>query len=198
MKKVNLAILIGVILFSLMMGIVLGLSSSPVAGVFVSAAGGVIVLVIGYFKLGEKESPVVPDVKLYSAGNHPNGTAFGILLSCFSVFVLAGILIGSGYRKNKTLIKPIIVWTKENAPKSTYEALDWVYITQLLQHRGYSNSQIHEIYNIRLLERTNPEFKDDEYDNEMPYFRLLSPSKNETENIRTNSAIENVKMPVFY
>jgi hypothetical protein len=160
---------IGLFFFSVVTGLMIGLSESAVVGVFVTSVFGVLVAMVGIFQLKASGAyKFLSDISLNKFGVGLISFSFGLAIGVFM-----GIFIRTGYfedtvtspAKTSAATKTELVWQSGIAPESVYEALDWIIIQQLLLDRGYSNEQIKEIYNLR---------KKGEYDEDEPYALMLN------------------------
>lgn len=175
--KISIWFFAGVIVFSMGLGLIIGASNSPVVGVAITGLFG---LMVSLYSL-------VPKKENSSKAAFFNDLAFvGKSLILFSIGMLAGVFAGCQYRlftaeqKNEKLF----IWNGSKAPTSTYEALDWIAVTEILLSKGYSEKQISDLYKLRTKEikdtaNTDAEI-DAQYSRTSPYFKmLLTPSAQE-------------------
>lgn len=139
-------LIIGIALFSLLLGLLTGASNTPMAGATVSSVFGVLVILIGFLKKEKGEKLSIAPQNLRFAGKS---------LVIFSILMFTGLLVGENYRNNRFEIlkeKQIIPWEEVSKPDNTYEAIDWLLTSKKLRQLGYSESQIKLIYKIRIEE----------------------------------------------
>jgi hypothetical protein len=69
----------------------------------------------------------------------------------------------------------VVPWEGTTPPSSTYEVLDWLSVQDLLSTKGYTDQQIHAIYQMRIqeLKDTTP-FDERRYSTDRPYYKMLS------------------------
>jgi hypothetical protein len=161
---------IGIITFALVLGLLVGASNSPLVGVVISSIFGVGVAVLGLFsKKGDD------GIKSNTFGL--DMAAVGKFLTTFSIFLLIGAFLGILYRDADPESKGNdFVWNKDQPPSSTYEALDWISVTELLQKKGFTMQQIHTLYTIRaaeLKDSANDDYGSKKYSEQLPYFKML-------------------------
>lgn len=135
-------IYLGFGLFALVLGFVIGASNSPVVGAFLAIAVGLISSIFGVLKF---EAELKDVNKLNVAGS---------LISVFSVLLIVGVLVGENHRIPFNNDSPKqLPWKDMPQPTSTYEALDWIVLSDKLLALGYSQSDIETLYSIRLDEK---------------------------------------------
>jgi hypothetical protein len=162
----------GISFFSLVIGILIGTSQSPVLGVFFTAIIGFAVALIGVFQSKDK------DVK--NNKKEIDYAFIGKILVFFSIFFFIGNFSGSWYRSyiyNKVENQDFI-WNSKNQPTDIYTALDWIRTTEILKSKGFSLSQIDTLYNI--------EYREGELidENTSPFYKIIYTEK---ESEKTNS-----------
>lgn len=191
----------GISIFAIMLGLLIGASSTPIAGVFITGIFGSLLGVASLFYKGvnnEKESDSnSTSLKRNYQKIISTGKATGLALAFFSIAIVIGIYLGSMYRRSIYNVNAEIIWTKDTKPKSTYEALDWITVTQILQQRGYSISQIKEIYKIRINEIDAD--TDFEYDPRLPYTKMLfsGGAAEENNHLEGLDVLPTVRNPVY-
>jgi hypothetical protein len=175
MRTVNLNSLwtgLGLSLFSATVGLLVGASQTPVAGVLVTAIFGVVVAAIGFFdsrnvatKLDSLKSEMsrlsisgerVDEEKISSVLGKslaPDSARVGKLLFLFSAFFLLGIVGGALLRVNAWPSPKRVVtrfpWSAQTAPTMPYNALDWIAIQDSLLKMGYSEEQVQQLYRLQ-------------------------------------------------
>ena len=180
MEKNKIWIHLGICSFSIVMGILIGVSQSPILGVFISGILGLLVGVSGsIFRKDEPEKQRKETIYDFNI--------IGKVLLQFSIFLIIGVYIGSEYRANIYEIKsPEFIWTEQNKPNSVNEAIDWILVNQILSEKGYAKNQIRELYELGISERNRFE-RDLYYDyKEQPYFKMLIETYEESLSINTN------------
>jgi hypothetical protein len=159
--------LLGISAFSIMFGGLIGVSQTPVVGVFITGILGFIVGLSGniFRKSDNKEKE----------GKTFDFVTIGKSLFFLSIFLVLGVFIGSQYRSNlyKEENKEF-VWTGEPIPFSMYEAFDWIMVQEILSRKGYSGDQINELYKMRMdtLNYSKGSSADNYY-KENPYYKIL-------------------------
>ena len=155
---------IGICCFSILFGILIGASQSPVVGIFITGFLGLIVTVVSILYNNKTK------VNSTNANNFVS-KILGISLILISVFLVYGLYLGSNYRVNfQKADNKKFIWNKNNKPESVYEALDWIVVTNALKNDGYTESQIKEIYSLR---KENDSSWYNNYDERLPYFTFL-------------------------
>jgi hypothetical protein len=169
MQKATLTWLyIGLISFSIVMGLMIGSSNSPVTGVLISsifcigvAAAG---MILSRDKKGEQHAA-------FSASQ------VGKSLTLFSASILLGAYLGTIYRTTEKPNGKHFIWEGNQIPSSTYEALDWIMVEEILSRRGYDEQQIRSIYAIRVREMEDTSSKEpysgSSYSYQTPYSKIL-------------------------
>lgn len=167
--------LIGISSLSILLGFLTGASSSPVAGVVITSAFGLVAAVFGlYHKISiEKKLELInlsnqrdnaqdqSETEYESANrNYENIepsfyvslNKVGQLLAVFSVMFLVGLSCGISIRIGDWLAPSIKIkqlpWVGSNEPTQTESAIDWVIVQEKLLRLGYSEEQVKIIYKI--------------------------------------------------
>jgi len=136
----------GIITFSFVLGIIIALSKSPVAGAAITAVlglGGALVSVMA----AKKEAKADP-----TKNQEVNFRMVGKTLVAFSLSLFAGIgaVIGIRFAATPVSAPPrSFVWDDKHKPTSAHEALDWIKVTDILEKAGYSRDQVRAIYDMR-------------------------------------------------
>ncbi len=157
MKTSKFVFYVGISTFLFCLGILIGVSSSPVAGVFITGILGLLAGIAGFWyskQNYDKDAPIKLDF-----------TFLGLTLFLSSIFLVLGVYLGSCYRINYYNIKSVeFIWSKKNKPINLAEALDWIRINEILTEKGYSKSQIQYLYSLK---------DSSEYDEFPPYYKML-------------------------
>lgn len=166
-------ILLGILMFAIILGLMTGASNSPIAGGVISSIFGIAITSLGLFTNKSLEFKV----KLNLIGG-------GLII--LSIGLLIGLYFGIQYRYNDPISKSNkkFIWDNQQAPSSTYEAIDWVLTNDLLISRGFTRQQIQEIYTMRIKEmntrdsslKANPSesyMHGDKYSKEQPYYKMI-------------------------
>ncbi len=182
MKKSNLYLLyLGVAVFSMTLGLLIGASNSPVVGLVISGIFGIGVAIFGFIQKSSNEQHQTLDLS-----SHLQFIGKGLIL--FSIFLLFGVYLGVLYRTSGNEAKKYnFVWDKTNRPASVYEALDWIRVNELLTDKGYTKDQIKEIYEIRrkeLKDTTNDPYGSSKYSQQIPYYKILIESTQSNKQVR--------------
>lgn len=170
----------GIAFFSVLLGLLIGASNTPIAGAVVSSIFGILVILLGFFKREEDKKISISPQNLKFAGKS---------LVMFSVLMFVGLLVGENYRNNTfDFLKEeqIIPWENDSGPTNTYEAIDWLITSKKLRQLGYSETQIKLIYKIRIVEISKKmqdfnEIEVDTTENDMlsGYYSLLNDPDND-------------------
>lgn len=169
MKKQNFIwLLIGIMCFSIVLGLFMGASNSPVAGVVISSIFGIAVAAIGIWaKNPDGEKQVQMNV---------NFSYVGKCLVIFSIFILIGVHLGIKYRTGRAASQKSFIWNNSVLPGSTYEALDWITVSELLNEKGFTQTQIEALYKLRVLELSDTSvdvYGAKKYSENTPYAKML-------------------------
>jgi len=171
MKKIPVSLIAGIAALSAVMGLFIGASNSPITGLMITGLFGIIASLFGLGASKKKD-------EVSSASPVPPLQTIGQLMIVFSIFVLLGAFAGERYRLHEKTTDKFLVWTGKPAPTSTYEALDWIAVTETLTAKGYAPSQVDSLYTIRLRELSdtanyNAETNGLRYSESTPYSRML-------------------------
>lgn len=163
---------LGLSLFSATLGLLVGASQSPVAGVLVTALFGVVVAAIGLFdnqNIATKLAALKSELsRLFIAGERadeeklssilgralaPDSARVGKMLFFFSVFFLLGLFGGALLRVNAWPSPKRVMlgfpWSPQTKPTMPYNALDWIVIQDSLLKMGYSEKQVRQLYSLQ-------------------------------------------------
>jgi hypothetical protein len=156
--KQSWLIFVGILLFSLVLGLMTGASNSPVAGVVITGVLGVAVAILGLVTKKEFDF----NLKL---------NYIGASLVLISIGLVAGIYFGFQWRVNDNLSneEKKFVWDGRTPPKTAFEALDWALTKKLLISKGFSTQQVNQLYEIRIHEQTSY----DNYSTSHPYYQMV-------------------------
>jgi hypothetical protein len=180
-------LLIGLLFSSLVTGILVGVSQTPVVGVFFTAffgLSGATLSIVFSKKEARKEGNTV----------QINYNIIGIGIFLFSVFLLFGCLLGANYRSHIVTLAlkkdRNFVWNEKNKPQSLYEALDWIKVENTLSKMGYSREEITSLYRMSrdkpitdstYLDPYNFHNKGRPYYSDVPFSVFLTDNETETE-----------------
>lgn len=171
-KSGSLWIGLGLSLFSATLGLLVGASQTPVAGVLVTALFGVVVAAIGLFdnrNVAAKLDALKSELSRLSISGErfdeerisstlgralvPDSARVGKLLFFFSVFFLLGMLGGALLRVNAWPSRKRVAlefpWSPQTKPTMPYNALDWIVIQDSLLKMGYSEEQVSQLYSLQ-------------------------------------------------
>ncbi|PSL24427.1 hypothetical protein [Chitinophaga ginsengisoli] len=170
MNKENFWFYSGLITFSLVLGLMIGASNSPVIGALVTGVIGAGMAFLGLFFDRKKED--LKDINI----PRPSAGAIGKAVTLFSVLLCVGVYLGVLYRNfEPTASSSKFVWENQNAPSTAYEAIDWILVKENLIKRGFTEQQVKALYNIRIAERNANKAtqSNDSYSEAMPYYKML-------------------------
>jgi hypothetical protein len=149
---------LGISSFALILGFLVGASSSPAAGVAVTAGFGIVAAALAYM-----QSSTVGTSNKAPSGKMTKGSqaralsiatlnSVGRLLIVFSLAFAVGIAVGVRARtaQNSARAPVSFPWVATTPPTSSRQAVDWLIVQQHLIKIGYSNAQIAEIYRLEL------------------------------------------------
>ena len=136
-------LVVGCITISLVLGYMVGASSSPVASVIIPSIFGMLLITIGIITSTNKK---LFDFNLVSK-------QLGITLVLFSFFYIIGTILGANARHSNIMIlstqkTKVLPWNNLSEPKDIRVALDWIGVQEKLLELGYSNKQIQYLYSI--------------------------------------------------
>ncbi|WP_158972787.1 hypothetical protein [Paraglaciecola sp. L3A3] len=137
---------VGFILFSVFIGFTIGASNSPVVGHFLTAIFGLAGAIVGTEYLSN-------DGEKFTLSK----SSVGACLIFTSVSLFLGLISGDFYRNSGKKIAISVPWEGQIKPSTTKEALDWLAVRTSLISLGYSDSDISNVYKIRVkeIERLN-------------------------------------------
>ena len=149
----------GVSAIAALLGFLVGASESPVAGIALTAAFGLVASAISLkFKTsaGEIERSDAP--KLAAAGSMSTESlqALGLILFLFAITFAVGLGAGVASRLSyhKATPETAFPWQGLDAPKTAKKAVDWILVRKRLRDLGYTDTQIQSIYAIDLEQAT--------------------------------------------
>lgn len=142
LRDVPAVFLLGVAAASVLLGGLVGLSSSPVVGVTVTGLLGAFGLVV----VGKGD---VDDVRSAGIQRRQRLQLVGIVALLFAPSFAAGATLGvwakiRTWQSNRVSLST--PWTAANAPTSTMEAVDWLIVADQLRARGFSAETIASLY----------------------------------------------------
>lgn len=170
--KYPLSFYLGIFLFSMVLGHLIGLSSSPVLGTAITVILGIVVAFLGVYERSKGEQPQVRPNLLKN---------IGWILTVCGIGIFLGLYSGSWIKLNSTLIFHLekeVPWQKGQEPSELAEAIDWMVVAHKLKELGYTTNQVREHYNIR-----KSEFNSTYYDRSEPFHRIISDEPIEKENL---------------
>ena len=149
---------LGVASLALLLGFLVGASSSPVAGVAVTAGFAMVAAALAYM-----QSSTVGDPSSQGGGKPTKAAearalsvatlnSVGRVLMLFSVAFAAGIALGIWARTSHGAAHESVnfPWKAASAPTSARQAIDWILVYRHLRQLGYTDPQIAEIYRLNL------------------------------------------------
>lgn len=134
----------GAIVLSLVVGVLVGASSSPVAGVVVTGLLGVAIAFSGRGS-GDGKAPTTEQQDF-----------IGQFILIFSVAMAVGIGMGVKVRVNDWFLSGDtestveFPWQQSESPSSVREAIDWLIIQEKLVQMGLSEQQVQSLYDMKL------------------------------------------------
>jgi hypothetical protein len=140
--------LIGISLFSLVFGVICGVSEISIVSVLITAILGLAAACIGLFSKIQSDE----DSSFSKSKVDYNGA--GILLCFISISFFFGTYAGVAYRSNVTRrniekpVKDAVFNSGQPRPATAEEALKWIMIQDELESRGYSKHVAFVLYNI--------------------------------------------------
>ena len=145
MKK-YLFLFIGIGIFSIVTGILIGTSQSPILGIALTS-------LIGLISTSASILFVQKESQTRTQKFEPNFNLIGIGLGLFSVLILFGTYLGANYRvkiiTDNMPVNKSFIWNEKNLPENVYEALDWIMVQKLLEENGYTQTQVKQLYDLR-------------------------------------------------
>ncbi len=150
MIKLPLTFLLGLSLLSVLFGFLVGVSSSPVLGVFITGVFGLLVAVIGI--KSNKQETISIDLNKQISTVQNNFRIAGMMILVFVPLFLISVGIGSALRNSSWPFKvneKQFIWDESNKPNSAYEAIDWIIVQNKLVSMGYSEEQVKYLYRLQ-------------------------------------------------
>lgn len=165
MRKSYVLLIIGIGAVASAIGYMVGGSATPVVSIAIPAIFGVIVSAFGLLNKGSVQKDLLTlatqttdaDIRKSIDRLLRDGellpTRIGVGLIVFTIFYLAGTIVGSLARTHDFFapeFEPALFpWAKENKPPATLEdAVGWIALAQQLKSAGYSDDQISELYKL--------------------------------------------------
>jgi len=158
----------GVLVFSAGLGLLVGSSNSPVAGVAISSLFGLLLTLYTIIPKKGKEGNEVRPVNVFSF--------IGQSLVLFTLGLIGGCWLGVQYRLGtaEPNAPKAFLWEGTRPPSSTYEALDWLSVQDILVSKGYTVEQVRLLYQMRAKEMTDTATDEEKkYSTDRPYFKML-------------------------
>lgn len=133
-KSINMVLFfVGIGCFSAALGFLVGASNTPVVGAIITGVLAVMASLISLFKKNKK-------IEIKTVGK---------TLIVFSSFLIIGVLLGSGHRRDIFKAKETgFIWDECNEPSTPQEIFDWLIIERKLEALNYSEAQIRAIYKL--------------------------------------------------
>ena len=190
----------GIAFMALLMGFLIGASSSPVAGVAITAGFGVVAAALTYMQsseignpgelVNEKSSKVSKARALSIATLNSVGRALILFSISFAIGISAGIWSRTLW--NGAHEPARFPWHGAAAPTSARQAIDWIIVYQNLRRMGYTDAQIAELYSL--------ESKDKPPSTGLFGESLLSPmfSQQKTESVPEHFIAERQSIPPLF
>jgi len=161
---------IGVAAVSLSLGYMVGGSSTPIVGIALPLLFGLLTVAID--ALIQQRTLQKLKAKVDEIAATPNGEGahavnrleakisedqskhlggLGILLLVFAMFYTGGTVVGSLARTHTWFApRKVLPWIADTAPGSSADAVAWLDLSDNLRHRGWTTTQIAELYRIHL------------------------------------------------
>lgn len=151
---------LGIALFASFLGYLLGASSTPVAGVFLTAALGILASVGSLLPAFLRKTEVANSPSETAISTNSMLALTGQVIVVFAVFLIGGTTVGTKLRLNfieYTAFQPEpdssavfgkFPWNETSKPRNGQEAIDWCMTQNTLISMGLSEEQIREIYLI--------------------------------------------------
>ncbi len=158
-SKVNFNwLIVGLSVSTIVLAFLVGFSSSPLTGVAITGALTLLAAIFGFTKSAGVISRLTNEVK----NRYLN--ILGKLFCFLSLLFLAGIFLGIKVRDESTKVSPVLIWDDNDNPANSYEAIDWILVSEYLKRKGLTVMQIKSIYQMR---------DSHYYNREYPYIRLF-------------------------
>ncbi|HRX00261.1 MAG TPA: hypothetical protein P5280_12270 [Cyclobacteriaceae bacterium] len=168
----NVILLVGIAAIAGPMGYMVGGSGSPVISVALPAVFGLVAIAVGLF---QPNFPSKEQLELFSAlqqnaslssyleslkKNHERAPLMiGLALLTFGIVYLAGTILGTTARIHHwfaptatSSAPPAFPWVSATKPVTARAALEWIALQDKLLKRGYSHSDIADLYSIQVSE----------------------------------------------
>jgi hypothetical protein len=147
---------LGVASLALLLGTLVGASSSPVAGVAVTAGFGVVIAVLGYMrssvgaKVESQEASESTQGAQTRALSNESLNLIGRLLILFSFLFASGVALGIWARTSWSIRQEPakFPWEAASAPTSAQRAIDWILVHRNLRQLGFNDAQVSELYRL--------------------------------------------------
>lgn len=150
-----LPFLSGVLLVALLLGFLVGASSSPIAGAAVTAVFGLLAAALAFVQVKEIGEPGASTrIPTKGAGARRlsvstlNSLGWCLVLFCiaFSTGLAAGVWARNAHSAQRSQVT--FPWRGGAAPASIRVAVDWIAVKRALTSVGYSDAQIEELYRM--------------------------------------------------
>lgn len=142
----------GISAFAICLGTMIGLSSAPVVGVFLTSILGLTGTILTFWnsKKSTTDSTIDTKKETIDIPKKRNIIFIGISLFLFSVFLLSSTLLGIYFKVRPAVHEPkLFVWTDSTKPKSIEEAIDWILTKERLNAMGFSDASIKKLYEMK-------------------------------------------------
>jgi hypothetical protein len=165
----SIVLLSGVAAVATILGYMIGGSATPVVSVAVPAIFGLVLSAIGLFqrrhpsqdflefiRRAGSDAEAIPEVAEYRRSTRLAEARIGYVLITFSLFYLAGTVVGSKVRIDGLLARevpaPPFPWSQSEPPKTLEAATGWIALQHRLIQLGYTEQQIASLYAVQLQE----------------------------------------------
>ncbi len=184
---------------ALILGVLVGASQSPVAGVAITATFGVVAAALAVWQKSaiERKLELISTQNGISDTNTPSFQSavetlgrietdirdalnrLGRLLVLFSLAFILGIILGAQVRvgqwPKKNLIPKTFPWANSEAPGRIEDAVDWIVVQERLRDAGFSQGQISNLYALQIKEwKEHPLSRVNPFAEKKPLSSLLS------------------------
>jgi hypothetical protein len=140
---------LGVLMFATVLGLVIGLSNSPIAGVAVTGVLGLGAAIAGVWsnkkKQGESGADDPPRLSSNLAGTLLVAASIGLLLGGY-----LGIRAKLDHDPRLSQATRTFPWTGSSSPKTADQAIDWLIVQDHLLARGFTREQVASLYQIEV------------------------------------------------
>ena len=149
---------VGISLVALLLGFLVGVSESPVAGIALTASFGIVATGLALHQRTASghppDLPSVPDAEPTKSDLLTALESLGKVLIAFAITFVGGLALGVATKIWSHAPEPQqkLLWqisqVPASAPASARKAIDWIVVRERLRALGYSDQQILEVYRI--------------------------------------------------